>query len=257
MCRRPGGVDEQVIRLARLGGGDGVVRHGGGIGAVGAGDDFDLEPLAPELDLLDGGGAEGVARGEQHGLAPAPGQVGQLGGGGGLAGAVDADDGDDGGAAGGFAQARRCLTERLFSTSAPGDGEDVQAARPCDFVGLLDRRDDLRGHGHAEIGGDQRGFQFLEGLAVQPGRAGDDALDFVGELAVRLLQAGFEFGEKSHVGYCGIRVRNAELFYRCHGAFRSAAGFAALSFSTCSIGQLARCRSAVCPCSGRGNPSRR
>jgi len=63
-----GGVDEQVIRMAGLRGGDGIVRHGGGIRAIGAGDDLDLEAGAPELELLDGGGAEGVTRGEQHGF---------------------------------------------------------------------------------------------------------------------------------------------------------------------------------------------
>ena len=44
-----GGVYEKVIRLARQRGGDGVVRHGRGVGTVGAGDDFDFEARAPEV----------------------------------------------------------------------------------------------------------------------------------------------------------------------------------------------------------------
>ena len=43
-----GGINEQVSRLARLGGGHGVVRDGGRVGAVSAGDDFDLEALRPK-----------------------------------------------------------------------------------------------------------------------------------------------------------------------------------------------------------------
>ena len=72
----------------------------------------------------------------------------------------------------------------------------VQARAALGFVGLFDGGDDLRGHGQAEVGGDERGFQFLERRRVEFGRAGDDAFDFVRQLAVRFLQAGFEFGEK-------------------------------------------------------------
>ena len=61
-----GGVDEQIIRLARLRGGHSVMRHGRRVRAVSAGDDFHLEFLAPEFDLFDGRSAEGVAGGEQR-----------------------------------------------------------------------------------------------------------------------------------------------------------------------------------------------
>ena len=61
-------VNEQIIRLARLRGGDGIVRHGRRVRAVSAGDDFDFEPLAPQFDLLDGRRAKRVARGEQRGF---------------------------------------------------------------------------------------------------------------------------------------------------------------------------------------------
>ena len=50
---------------------------------------------APEFELLDGGGAEGVARGEQRGFVLRLDVVRELGGRGGLAGAVHADDGND------------------------------------------------------------------------------------------------------------------------------------------------------------------
>ena len=121
-------------------------------------------------------------------------QVRQLGGGRGLAGAVDADDRDDRQPAGRFAQLGLVRGQAFFHL-APRDGEHIQARAALRFVGLLDRADDLAGHGHAEVGGDQRGFQFLERRGVQFGRAGDDAFDLVRQLAVRLLQAGLEFCE--------------------------------------------------------------
>ena len=43
------------------------------------------------------------------------------------------------------------------------------ARRALRFVGLLDGGDDLRGDGHAEVGGDERGFEFLERSAVSFG----------------------------------------------------------------------------------------
>ena len=78
------------------------MRHGSGVRAVSAGDDFDFEAGAPEFELFDGGGAEGVARGEQRGLFLRLNQVRELGAGRGLARAVDADDGDNGWAAWSF-----------------------------------------------------------------------------------------------------------------------------------------------------------
>ncbi len=64
-----GGVDDQLVDLARLGRVDGVVDHGARVGALALADDLDAQALAPERELLDGGGAEGVARGEHHPLA--------------------------------------------------------------------------------------------------------------------------------------------------------------------------------------------
>ncbi len=66
------------------------------------------------------------------------------------------------------------------------------------FVGEFDGGHDLRGHGHTEIGGNERLLDFLERLGGQLGRTRDDAFDFVRELGVCLGEAGFEFGEESH-----------------------------------------------------------
>ena len=63
------------------------------------------------------------------------------------------------------------------------------------FVSLLDCGDDLPSRCEAQIGAEQSGFEFFERGAGQFGRTGNDALDFVDQLAVSLLQAGFEFVE--------------------------------------------------------------
>jgi hypothetical protein len=63
------GVHQQITGLARQRGGNGVVRDGGGVGAVRAGDNLDLQPLAPELDLLNRRRTKRVASRQQDSLA--------------------------------------------------------------------------------------------------------------------------------------------------------------------------------------------
>ena len=125
-----------------------------------------------------------------------------------LPGAVDADDGNDGRAVRGLDQVRPA-GRQIFFHLRPGDGEDIQARTALGFVGVFHGRDDLRGHGQAEVGGDERGFEFFERRGVQLGRTRDDAFDFVRQPAVGFLQAGFEFGEEAHASMrcaeCGTR----------------------------------------------------
>ena len=89
-----GGVDDQDVDAAAVGGLHGVEDDRAGVGALLVGDDRHAQALAPDLELVDGGGAEGVA-GRQHDRAAELLVVGdQLGDRGGLADAVDADDHD-------------------------------------------------------------------------------------------------------------------------------------------------------------------
>ncbi len=125
-------------------------------------------------------------------------QMGELGGRGGLAGAVDADNGNHGQAVRCLDQVGRIRAQALLHFGA-GDGKHVRTGTALGFVGVLDGGHDLGGRAQAEIGGDERGFQFLERGGVEFGRACDDAFDFMRQLAVGFLQAGLEFLEKSHV----------------------------------------------------------
>lgn len=64
-----GGIGDQHVDAAGLGGLHRVEDHRGGVGAGVLGDHRDAVALAPDLQLLHGGGAEGVAGG-QHDLLP-------------------------------------------------------------------------------------------------------------------------------------------------------------------------------------------
>jgi hypothetical protein len=106
--------------------------------------------------------------------------MGELGAGGGLAGAVDADHRHHRQAVRGAAQRGVAGREALLHLGL-GDGEHVRAAAALGLVSPLHRGHDLLGHGHAEVGAEQRRLQLLERRAGQARRAGDNALDFVDE----------------------------------------------------------------------------
>ena len=173
------------------------MRDGGGVCVVSAGDDINLETRPPKLELLNRGRAKSVTGREQDD-APLPLQkVRELGGGGGLARAVDADNGDNGEAADLLIQCRVRRREASLDFLC-GDGEDIQPAAALRFVGQLHGGENLLGHRHAEVGGEQRVLKLFEGLTGQLGGAGDDAFEFVAEFGSGLVQTCFDFREQSH-----------------------------------------------------------
>ena len=91
----PGGIDDHVIGLAGGGGLQGIEEHGRRISSRFRLDHFGAGALAPNFQLLDGGGAEGVGRAHQHGLALRAKHLRQLSDGGGFAGTIYAHDHDD------------------------------------------------------------------------------------------------------------------------------------------------------------------
>src|SRR5207237_7725867 len=64
-----GGVDDEHVGIARAGGFDGVEDDSAGVGAGLVADNGDAYALAPNLELVDGGGPEGVARADENALA--------------------------------------------------------------------------------------------------------------------------------------------------------------------------------------------
>ena len=85
-----GGVGDQHVGAAGLGGLDRVIDYRSGIRAGVLGHHRDVVTLAPHLQLLHRGGAEGVAGGQHHVLAFRLEATGQLADGGGLADPVHA-----------------------------------------------------------------------------------------------------------------------------------------------------------------------
>src|SRR6185503_13597938 len=90
-----GSVDDQYVGAAVAGGVESVEGDAGSVGARGAGEDLRADAVTPNGQLLDRGGAEGVAGGEHHAETLAPGDGAELSDGGGLAGTIDADDEND------------------------------------------------------------------------------------------------------------------------------------------------------------------
>src|SRR5207302_5411611 len=180
------GIHDDVIHAASFGGLHRVKQHGRGVAARLGLDDFGAGALAPDLQLLDGGGAESIGGGEQHALALRAQQAGQLADGGGLAGAVHPDH-----------QQNFRRFHLLGRTLGGGeDGEQLLLQQALEFgdvgnlaaVGLFAKFfQDFVGGGGAEIGGDEGGFQIVERGAVNLFAEGDDV---VNALAQALAGAG-------------------------------------------------------------------
>ena len=86
-----GGIDEHQVAAALIGLIEHVIAHARRIGAAVTLDNRYAGTLAPHIELLDGGGAEGVGRTDHHVLAAGGHGACNLADRGGLAGAVDAD----------------------------------------------------------------------------------------------------------------------------------------------------------------------
>jgi hypothetical protein len=188
---RPGGVhrvEDDGGRVARL-----------------LGDHRDAVALAPDGQLLAGGGAEGVAGGEQHRFALRLEVLGQLADGGGLARAVHAGDHDDEGLVGGD-------LERLLQR--PEQLEQDLAQRPLQlFAGLqlvtldggLQFVEEVLRRLDADVGHQQGGLQLLQHFVV------DAPAEQAAELGAGARQAGLE---ALGPGGAGAAVSGVSDFFR-------------------------------------------
>src|SRR5262249_50877327 len=87
-----GGVQEQIVSLARLRGRNRVMRHSRGIGTVSSGYDLDLQSLPPEFQLLNGSGPKSITGTQQCNFPTQPDQMLQFGRRRGLPRSVDTYD---------------------------------------------------------------------------------------------------------------------------------------------------------------------
>ena len=84
-------ITDEHIHISGLGGGDAIIHHRGGVGALGVLYHLAAYPFRPDAQLLTGRRPEGIRRTQQHLFALALQPIGQLADGGGLAHPVDAD----------------------------------------------------------------------------------------------------------------------------------------------------------------------
>ena len=159
-------VAQHHVHMTCLGGLQGVEQHGAGIGALVLADDVHTGAVGPDLQLVGGGGAEGISGAQQHLLALRLQLGGQLADGRGLAHAVDADEQHD---AGGGGQVQGGVAHlQLLRQDGPqgvlhlvGPGQQPLLHL---FAQLLHR---VGGGIHAHVRQDQRLLQLVVKFVVQ------------------------------------------------------------------------------------------
>ena len=146
--------------------------------------------------MLDGGGAKRIGGAEQHAAAFAFQMRGQFADGGGLPRPVDADQHDDGGRIFHIGQ-RAIVGLQNF--------EQIFADQAAQFAGIADQfavhafadalQNFVRG-ADADIGADERVFEFFEKIGVDRFAAGDDVFDARDQAFACFLNAAFQFFEQ-------------------------------------------------------------
>ena len=163
----PGGVDDHVIAVPRGSRLQRVVEHGCRIAAGFGSDDFRPRTLSPDFQLLDGGGAEGIGCAQQHRLTLRTKNLRQFANRRRFARSVDTDHEDDLGCAVDFLDRARIGSIQ--------NGEQLLFQQAFEFVCVLDLLavgfvpkfvQHFAGGGVAQIGADERGFQVVQGRAV-------------------------------------------------------------------------------------------
>ncbi len=153
-----GGVAQEEVGAGAAGEVVGLEADGGGVAIRGAIDHGDAEALGPHLELLDGGGAEGVGGGEHDLASLVMEELGELGGGGGLAGAIDADD----------EHHLRPALKRCEGCDLRGQDPAHMLARDLHDVGPVELAPlgfevvhDPHGQPRPQVSGDEHGLEFV------------------------------------------------------------------------------------------------
>ena len=162
-----------------------------GVGAHSAGDNLRARALAPDLELIDGGGAEGIAGRQRDFLALADHPMRQLADGRGLAGAVDADDQDHVRAV--IALERQRLGDRGKRALHLGGQHGAHLLRRDLLVvaALRQGLGDAHGRLDAQVRLNQQVLELLQRISVEL-PLGEDAGDVFGQARRRLGQPGLE-----------------------------------------------------------------
>ena len=148
----PRRVDDQDVDPPGLRGLHGVEDNGRGVGPLLLLDDGDAHPLAPHLELLDGGGPEGIGGGERRAATPALELACDLSDRRGLPRAVHADDHDRVEAVLQDLQGRLALLEEEVDVAPHDLPQDVGTAQIGSLRDHLHLVDELRGEGRPHVG---------------------------------------------------------------------------------------------------------
>ena len=180
-----------------LGGLQGVEQHGAGIGALVLADDVHTGAVGPDLQLVGGGGAEGISGAQQHLLALRLQLGGQLADGRGLAHAVDADDQNHTGM-GGQIQLRVPHGKHIhqnFLQRFPRFLRGFQVLLPD---GLAQPSHSLDGGVHTQVCQNQAFLQLIVKIVVNFGKAGKHTAQGAAERLPGLGQSGLDLVKKAH-----------------------------------------------------------
>ena len=171
----PGGVDDDDVGLARFGRCNRIEHDGGRVAALRLLNQIAVRAVRPDLQLLDGRGAERVRRPEDDALVQRLQIGGELADRRGLADAVDADDEDHRGA--------RAHAQLFPAGKHPGHGF---AQKVKDFLRVLDLAlldlfaqllADALGRRDADIPHDQKLFELFKQLVVNLCRGVEHLMD--------------------------------------------------------------------------------
>ena len=207
-----GGVGNDHVVAAGVGALDGVEDDRRRVRAHAGLDQRHAGALGPELQLLTGGGAEGIARCQHDAASLLFVQAGQLGNRRGLADAVDADDQNDGGLA---VQIHRVAGGQLLADDAAQRVQRLLTGFQVFFLDLVVQLvHQTHGAGGADVGQNELFLELVVQIivdlrvgqriddALEKARAGlfQPALDLLLLLKFLLGNIAFEKVEKAHRG---------------------------------------------------------
>ena len=211
-----GGIGDQDVDAARLRRLHRVEDDRRRIGAGRLGDHRHVVALAPDLQLLDRGGAERVAGGEQHLQPSSPAAARELADRRRLAGAVDADDEDhERPACPSITSGRARRRQDLEHRAAQRLQQRVEIARARCVRPVRAVRSSMRFRRlDADVGGDQSRLELVE-HAVVDAAAGHQVREIVGQPRIAAVepraqsrdQAGTRLGSRPRSRRLGLGLR--------------------------------------------------
>jgi len=190
-----GGIDDDVIHLAAWRG-DGVEETA--LGSLPcSGESLAYRCARPDLQLLDGGGAEGIGGTEEDGALFVLEAAGEFADGGGFTAAVDAHHEHDGGRIGdvrrgafaGLEDFEEVFADEVLQLGGVGELAAVDA--------LADAFQNFAGGAHADIGGDEGGLQLIEEIGIDLLLALQGVFERGDQSGARLLDAALEFFQEA------------------------------------------------------------